>query len=277
MDRSDHYLYVQQNLALLEQQIKLVKKATQIAIGKHAWQEVNHYDVHQLEASQKEILAGTRLYTFLVCSWLEARITKVFYENSSVAFTDSEINTIMYSDVSRRRKRTMEQIWKLSFSAAVQKSYGFSAHTGVVYDYSSEFPAESTGLLNYQTILGLFSDITEAITVRNRLAHGQWYVQFNSSNTAVEHYALLTKYDNIQKLGHLKDYFDQIGEIISMYVVYKDKRNANFDNIVAKRIQLIVDKKFKADCMDYAKYVAQLRRNYEAQRDRNKREIQSDS
>ena len=99
----------------------------------------------------------------------------------------------------------MEEIWKLSFSAAVQKSYGFSSHPGVDYDYSSEFTTGSLSLSNYQTIRSLFSDVADAITVRNRLAHGQWDIQFNSSNTAVAHYPLLTQYDNIQKLGLLKE------------------------------------------------------------------------
>ena len=240
MDRSDHYKYAQQNLLLLNQQISMVRKSAQEAIGKHAWQEENNYTIHQLEASQREVLAATRLYTFLICSWLEARIYKIFYENSSCAFTDSEIDSIMYGN--RQRKRTMEEIWKLSFSAAVQKSYGFSSHPGVDYDYSSEFTTGSLSLSNYQTIRSLFSDVADAITVRNRLAHGQWDIQFNSSNTAVAHYPLLTQYDNIQKLGLLKDNFDQIGEIISMYVTYKDKQNPNFDNIVAKKIQIISDK-----------------------------------
>lgn len=268
MDRSDHYKYAQQNLLLLNQQISMVKKSAQEAIGKHTWQEENNYTIHQLKASQREVLAATRLYTFLICSWLEARIYKIFYENSSCAFTDSEIDSIMYGN--RQRKRTMEEIWKLSFSAAVQKSYGFSSHPGVDYDYSSEFTTGSLSLSNYQTIRSLFSDVADAITVRNRLAHGQWDIQFNSSNTAIAHYPLLTQYNNIQKLGLLKDNFDQIGEIISMYVTYKDKQNPNFDNIVAKKIQIIFDKKKKAQNMSYAKYTACLKNAHAKEKLRHK-------
>ena len=36
MDRSDHYKYAQQNLLLLNQQISMVRKSAQEAIGKHA-------------------------------------------------------------------------------------------------------------------------------------------------------------------------------------------------------------------------------------------------
>lgn len=272
MERSDHYKYAQQNLLLLNQQIDMVKKSAQEAIGKHTWQEENNYTIHQLEHSQREVLAATRLYTFLICSWLEARISKIFYENSSCAFTDSEINSIMYDGYgsNRQRKRTMEQIWKLSFSIAVQKSYGFPSHPGIDHDYSSEFPYGSLSRSNYQTIRSLFSDVADAITVRNRLAHGQWDIQFNSSNTEVAHYALLTQYDNIQKLGLLKDIFDQIGDIISMYVTYKDKRNPNFDNIIDKKVQIISDKKQKAQNMSYAKYTTCLKKAHAKEKLRRK-------
>lgn len=264
MNRSDHYVYAQQNLLLLEQEISMIRKSAQVSIGKHAWQEEHDYDVHQLTASKREVLAATRLYTFLICSWLEARLTKILYENSSCAFTDAEIELIT------NRHNSMEKRWKMSFSLAVQKSYGFPAHPDINHDYSLDFTPGSLGLSNYQTILTLFSDISDTITVRNRLAHGQWDIQLNSANTAIKHYSLLTQYDNVQKLGHLKDYFDQIGEIISMYVTYKDKRNPNFDNIVAKRIHLIMDKKSKAEHMVYSKYVSQLKNSYEQNRVRNK-------
>lgn len=268
MDRSEHYKYVQQNLELLELQISMVKKSAQAAIGKHAWEVENHYNVHQLEASQREVLASTRLYTFLICSWLEARISKIFYENSSCAFTDHEIDVIMHKR--HGQKRTMSEIWKLSFSTAVQKSYNFPPHPGIDFDYSSEFTVGSTKLSNYQTIRSLFNDVTDAITVRNRLAHGQWDIQFNSDNTAVANYSLLTQYDNIQKMSFLKDIFNQIGEIISMYVTYKDKQNPNFDDIVAKRIQNILDKKQKSEHMSYAKYTTRLKQVYEQKELRRK-------
>lgn len=264
MNRSDHYLYAQQNLSLLEQEISIVKKSAQIAIGKHAWQKEHDYNVYQLEASKREVLAATRLYTFLICSWLEARLTKILYENSSCAFTDAEIASITSNSYS------MENRWKMSFSLAVRKSYSFPIYSDIIHDYSLNFTPGSLGLSNYQIILTLFSDISDAITVRNRLAHGQWDVQFNSNNTAIKHYSLLAQYDNVQKLGHLKDYFDQIGEIISIYVTYKDKHNPNFDNIIAKRIQLIMDKKSKAEHMVYSKYVSRLKNSYEQNRIRNK-------
>ena len=263
MNRSDHYMCAQQNLCLLEQEISLTRKSAQIAIGKYAWQKEHKYNIHQLEASEREVLAATRLYTFLICSWLEARLTKILYENSSCAFTDGEITSIT------DRHNSMKDRWKMSFSLAVQKSYGFPAHADINHDYSLDFTPGSLSLKNYQTILTLFSDISDAITVRNRLAHGQWAVQFNSTNTAIEHYSLLTQYDNVQKLGHLKDYFNEIGEIISMYVTYKDKQNPNFDKIVANRIQVIVDKKSKAEHMVYSKYVSQLKNSYGRNRTRN--------
>ena len=264
MTRSEHYQYAQQNLLLLEKEISIVKKLAQALIGKLAWQQENNQPSEILDASRFEVLAATRLYTFLICSWLEARLTKIFYESSSCAFTDIEINSIT------NFRNSMEYRWKASFSLAVQKSYSFSPYPKIVHDYSSNFIPGSLCLTNYQTILALFKDLSDAITIRNRLAHGQWAVQFNSDNTQIEQYSLIQNYDNIQKLENLKACFNQIGEIISMYVTYKDKQNPNFDQIVSQKLKLIMDKKLKAEKMNYSRYVSSLKRSYEANRQRTK-------
>lgn len=264
MTRSEHYQYAQQNLLLLEKEISMVKKSAQALIGKFAWQQANNQPAKILDASRFEVLAATRLYTFLICSWLEARLTKIFYENSSCAFTDIEIELIT------NPRHTMEYRWKASFSLAVQKSYRFSSYPNLVHDYSSDFTPGSLSLTNYQLILSLFEDLADAITIRNRLAHGQWAVQFNSNNTHIKQYSLIQNYDNIQKLENLKGCFNQIGEILSMYVTYKDKQNPNFDQIVNQKLKLIIDKKLKAEKMDYSKYISSLKRSYQAMRQRIK-------
>ena len=91
MDRKDYYEHYQSNLQLLDYEMEQVKIATQQAIGEKVWLEKKHRDQKQIATVDKKIKACTRLYTFLLCSWFEARLLKMIYENSSVAFTDLEI------------------------------------------------------------------------------------------------------------------------------------------------------------------------------------------
>lgn len=257
MNRSDYYMHYQSNIELLDLQINQVKKATQKLIGKKDWQERQSVDLHQIQKSEKEIRACTRLFSFLICSWLEARLMKILYENSSSAFSDTEITQI-------RELNNMASKWKTSFLLAVCKSYGFTYSDSA--NYSSSFPIGSMEQQNYLDICGLFADISDAITVRNRLAHGQWEIQFNSGNTAVASYDFFTKYENIQKLDILKQCFNEIAEIISAYVTYKDKRNPNFNRIVHSKLQSIFNKKIRIQNSDFRKYTSNLGQRYERHR-----------
>lgn len=82
------YTIYQQNLSLLETQMELVKSTTFKNIGIYEW-EKNLYISKTpnntsslngtLQKRNNDILAGTRLYTFLLCSWLESRLNKILY------------------------------------------------------------------------------------------------------------------------------------------------------------------------------------------------------
>lgn len=255
MTRNDYYVSYQANLEMLNIQIAQVKNTTRLVIGKNAWQVSNHSDTHQISKSNLEVLASTRLYSFLICSWFEARLMKILYENSSVAFSDSEINTIRQLD-------NMKVKWKTIFQMAICKSYCIP-YVDEKKDYSSYFSGSSIAVQNYKDVLVFMPDIEDAITIRNRLAHGQWSVQFNSNNTALVNYPFLTLYDNIQKLDILHQCFEQIANVISSYITYKDKTNPNFDINIQKQIGIIQDKKIKIANMDYSKYVAQCKHGYE--------------
>ena len=249
MDRKDYYKHYQSNLQLLDCEMEQVKNTTQQAIGEKAWLEKMHRDQKQIVTIDYKIKACTRLYTFLLCSWLEVRLLKMLYEDSSVAFTDQEITNIRSNGQNYNK---MNQKWKESFAIAVCKSYGFSHIPNT--DYSSQFVDGSIEQKNYFTVCSFFDDIADAITIRNRLGHGQWDVQFNSSNTHVSNYHFFTEYDNIQKLNMLKRAFNEIAEIINSYVTYKDKFNPNFNSIIEKRINNLFQIKTKIQNSDFKKY-----------------------
>ena len=253
MDRRQYYSIYQENIELLEMEIQQVKKNAQISIGKKNWLEKTDETSEKIIVLEKEILASTRLMTFLVCSWLEARLMKMLYEDSAVAFSETEISTI-------RHLKEMNDKWKWAFFIAVGKATG-RAYSGTE-DYTMDFTAGSLAQKNYVAITGMFDDIQEAITIRNRLAHGQWKTQFNSKNTNSAAYPFLAEYDNIQKLDILVQIFKDIAEIINKYVVYKDKLNPNFDQQVSDLVRNIENKKQRIEKSDFHKYENQLGKAY---------------
>lgn len=260
MNKKDYYKVYQENLVLLNAEIDMVKTATQQYIGKKAFQEENGAEPAQIAASEKRILAGVRLYAFLICSWFEARLMKILYEESSAAFTDSEIYNICHMS-------NMLEKWTTTFNMAVCKGFGFSYIAGK-NDYSDCFASSTQDhhmqdhQRNYQRVLILFPEIKDAITIRNRLAHGQWSKQFNGRNTSITQYPFFSVYDNIQKLDLLRQCYEHIAEIISAYVVTIDKRSADFDKTIVKKIEVLSDKKKKIQSMDYRKYVLPLAKVY---------------
>ena len=253
MDRKDYYVHYQANLQLLDCEMDQVKIATQQAIGEKAWLEKMHRDPKQIATTDNRIKACTRLYTFLLCSWFEARLLKMLYENSSVAFTDQEIAMIRSK---LPHYNEMNQKWKESFSIAVCRSYGFAYAPNT--DYTSQFVNGSVEQRNYSVVCSFFADIADAITIRNRLGHGQWDIQFNGNNTNVANYSFFTEYDNIQKLSMLKQAYNEIAEIISSYVTYKDKHTSNFDTLIEKRINNVFQIKTRIQNSDFEKYIHQL-------------------
>ena len=235
MDRQDLYEIHQDNLKLLENQLDQVKKMVQINLGKYHYEKNTANIPATLEKLEFDILAGTRLYTFLLCSWLEARLNKILYENSSVAFSDTERDRVM-------SPTKMSEKWRNCLNMAICKSYGFHFNANQK-DYSSCFPTGSPHLEYYQKVYTYLKDIEHAITVRNRLAHGQWKKQLNSKGDSLSSSDInnfFKENDNIQKLDLLHSSYKIIAEIISSYVVYKDKVSTNnFKNALKGKVTRI--------------------------------------
>lgn len=234
MDRQGLYEIYQENLKILEDEIGQVKKMTQINLGKLYYERANTNKQGRIKKLEYDVLGSTRLYTFLLCSWLEARLKKILYENSSVAFTDAERQIVLSG-------REMNKKWRNCLNLSVCKSYGFRFCMNQ-NDYSANFMNESDAFY-YQKVYGYLDDIEQAITIRNRLAHGQWSRPLNSNCSDLagqKVYDFLEENDNIQKLDLLYNIYKIIAEVIGSYVVYKDKiLTDNFRNDVEKKIQKI--------------------------------------
>lgn len=235
MNRDDFYRLHQENLEALESQMEQVKTLVQKNLGKKMFlDERPNVQEGKIRKIQNEILYGTRLYTFLLCSWLEARLNKILYENSAVAFNDAEIERI-------RKLRKMSKKWQVCFDISICKYYGITNSPSTI-DYSS-FITDDSKKNQYIYIKSLLDEVEMAITIRNRLAHGQWIVQLNSNSTnyaSSDVTVFFQRYDNIQKLDILFSILKNIAEIISTFVVYKDKDtnyqkfNAGIDDKVRK-------------------------------------------
>jgi len=168
-------------------------------------------------------------------------LKKILYENSSVAFNDLERLDILNG-------QTMSEKWQRCLNLSVCKSYNFH-FTLTKNDYSACFLTSSDASIHYQKVYSYLGQIEQAITVRNRLAHGQWKTQLNNRCTQlagndVHSFFLLN--DNIQKLDLLYDTYKLIAEIISSYVVYKDKvLTDNFNKHIAQQIKKIEDNQMR--------------------------------
>ena len=235
MDRQSLYEIHQENIVLLENELDQIKKMTQINLGKYYYEKNATNIQGTIKKLEFDILASTRLYTFLLCSWFEARLCKILYENSSVAFSDTERNTVTSAS-------KMSDKWRNCLNMAICKSYGFT-FVPTQNDYSTCFTIETEHLAYYQKVYAYLDDIEHAITIRNKLAHGQWKTPLNSNKTnfaGPDVQNFLNTNNNIQKLDLLYNVYKIIAEIISSYVVYKDKVSTdNFKNDLEKKIQKI--------------------------------------
>lgn len=262
MDRQRLYEIHQENLVLLENELEQVKRMTQINLGKYYYEKNTTNISGTVKKLESDILASTRLYTFLLCSWFEARLNKILYENSSVAFSDVERNKVTSAD-------TMSKQWRNCLNMSICKSYGFT-FTESENNYSSYFTSGSTHLDYYQKVYTYLDEIEHAITIRNKFAHGQWKTPLNNKKTnfaGTDVQNFLSTNNNIQKLDILYNMYKIIAEIISSYVVYKDKISTNnFKNDIENKIQKIENfrkriKKasFEDYCQPFYKYECTVR------------------
>lgn len=218
MDSPNLYEIYQENLLLLENQLAQVKRMTQINFGKYYYEKSKTNIPGVVKRLEFDILASTRLYTFLLCSWFETRLYKILYENSSVAFTGDERDSVLSA-------RSMSEKWKRCLNLSICKSYGFEFSINQ-RDYFHCFDAESEALDFYKQVYEYLNDIDDAIMIRNKLAHGQWKTILNRGRTnfaGLNIQSFFNTNNNIQKLDLLYNIYKLITDIISSYVVYKDK------------------------------------------------------
>lgn len=162
----------------------------------------------------------TRLLNHLICAWIEVRILKLL--NEPKAFTESEIETVLYSRVQPTKLgRQLNDKWKTALTIAFSKAY------------PNKTPSNDS---RYQYLIDLIgSDFLESIEERNRLAHGQWKFAFTSDLTKInQDITDRINYENIVKLQAKHRIFVDISQIIHDLAVSEPTFDRDFDKYYKK-------------------------------------------
>jgi len=204
--------------------------------------------ITQVELSIKESIrihdqikvdAFTRVLAQLASTWIEVRVYKLIYEPN--AFTDSEITNVLQSE-------TLQQKWENALNYSYFKHFQISD------------PQKITD--NKYTVLCelIKSDFTDSITIRNRLAHGQWKYAFNSNVTSISS-DLTTKIqnENVLKIQIKLQIFKDIAQIIHDLTVSRP----TFDRDYNKYFNRVCQNKRHYATRDFQKFEQILRRSYE--------------
>lgn len=108
----------------------------------------------------------TKILSHLITCWAEVRILKLIYENN--AFSNAEIDKILSSS-------TLEFKWQNALDIAISKAYNLNNTQNI----SSKLG--TTPRFRYEEMSNLIKlDLLPSIELRNRIAHGQWKIAFQS-------------------------------------------------------------------------------------------------
>ncbi|MGA5663636.1 hypothetical protein ACPCZR_29985 [Bacillus bombysepticus] len=143
-----------ENLKQLESAISLIQRD----LRKYISMEQSH---------NEEIY--TKILSYLVTCWTEVRILKLIHEQN--AFTEGEIQIVMAAN-------TLEQKWIYALNISICKAYGlqFTDNSNRI-----EQLLPFTPRVRYKEIRNLIAnDLVPSITIRNRIAHGQWVYAFKN-------------------------------------------------------------------------------------------------
>lgn len=116
----------------------------------------------------------TKILSYLVTCWTEVRILKLIHEQN--AFTEDEMKIVMAA-------RTLEQKWIRALNISICKAYGLQI-TNESERIEQLLPF--TPRARYKEIRNLIeTDLVPSITIRNRIAHGQWVYALTNDLSAV--------------------------------------------------------------------------------------------
>lgn len=211
LSKEDLYEVYTKNIRYTKYQLKVIKtEASQVAV-KYYW----YYEEKGIVRRDifRDLEALTNLYAYILGSRFELQLMKILHENSSVAFTEEELENI-------KRKHTVYDRWRECLKISFDKSSDLVDWENVGGENLKEIFQDSQNYLQ---------EFQEIITMRNRLAHGQWSVQMDSAGTKEKVPDAMLRYSDLSKLVLLANKLDIMSRIVETIVVYKDKRSTKFE------------------------------------------------
>lgn len=209
----------------------------------------------------------TKMYAMMLGMYAETALLKLLYDRDIVHgyttyFSDLAIEKIL-------QENTQESKWNIAISFAYKKRYFGDPFSN---KYLNEFTLKHSVFTSYKTICTdlINGQLTDIITIRNRLAHGQWQQIFNSTLNAIEpKYSKLIHTENIITLMAKQKIIDSLISIIA------DLTNnlPGFINGFDKHWHTIIQHKEKLNNPEYQSYCADLVQKY--QKGQAKRQLDS--
>ena len=201
---------------------------------------------HLRSAVAREDDATTRAYTrlglLLVACWAEARFSKLLFEHGAVSTAERHTIDKLATQVER---------WKHLVEL------GFRRHYNVPKAKLSKKTLPHSAAMRLDELLGLLeADLNPVITLRNRLAHGQWIYPLNSEGTDVvpEYYQALGQ-ENVLSLQFKQRLLMRLADAVHDLLVSKSTFERDFDSHFAA----IRNTRRDLQKRDYSKYVRMMR------------------
>lgn len=243
----DYYDLHQENLKFVEIELNYVKQMVNNIAASYLWEQDKKRDKGQIKKKDQELQAMTRLYAFLLGNWYEIRLYKIISEKSKVAFSMEEKKQIKDLKIITQK---WEKCFEISMNKIDQETWNDSTRKNLESNFGD-----------------YMQEISDLITMRNRLGHGQWSVQMNGRQTSIRTPDAIINYPDISKLVLLKNKMDLIAKIIEKIVIYKEKDKKAFSEQVESLMNQISIVNKRINKSELRKYVnsnlSQIKKNEE--------------
>ncbi|HFE9762243.1 TPA: hypothetical protein ACGA3Y_002986 [Acinetobacter baumannii] len=196
IDNHHHHIYkaVCSNVKETSKNYSILNKNINSLITKHPL-----IDGQLTPSCQKEIKSLTKLAILAYTAHTEALFLKLIYTHNG--FTKDEINQILKT----QKKENIIMAWKKAFEISARKSIGKK---------SNFFPNSIKKINNI-----IDTHLKEPSELRNKIAHGQWAVAFNSKNSEInEDLTLKIEKISIVDINKWLIVFETLSELISLAI-----------------------------------------------------------
>ena len=208
--------------------------------------------------NQSAVGTHVRLLLFLLCVWSEVRLLKLLYEPNG--FSPAKRKAILAA--------TALEGWQLAVETAFRRHYKIPR--------AALRPPKlpSTAHLRLTTLQETIQkDLSAIITMRNKLAHGQWQYPLNDSKDEVAQEQMNTlRIENVFSLRQKFNLLDILCQIIHDLVVSKptferdwDKHFGRFEQVRTNIERKSYDKWEEQICARYKRGIENLKRAARAQ------------